>query len=115
MPGLYSQAKAELEREQAHKYAPEEILVLAKAVKAAADNAETSIQQLQVTAQKAAASVEAIPQFGDLVLALKSVASEFNDLKASIDALTIETRRKNMTETAAASKLVESLDESLYK
>lgn len=112
--GLYAQAKAEIAKEQAKKYTPEELVALAKAASEAAAQAETSIKKLQLAAAKAEETVASLPQFGNLVLALKSVADEFSGLKISIDILTEETRRKNLTEQAAASKLVDSLTESLY-
>jgi len=121
--GTYSAGKAALEKEQQTKQAtvkmvaeakPEEILTVAQKANQTAQETTRQIETTRIALEKAAASMESLPQIGNILSLLSKLIYSVTELNSSVQDLIMETRQKNASEAEAAKQLHEALDDSLY-
>jgi hypothetical protein len=121
--GIYNKGKEALAQEKKSSEAsvkavaeakPEEILTVAQKANQAAQETTRQIENTRVALEKAAASMESLPQIGNILSLLSKLTFSVTELNSSVQELITETRQKNMAETEAAKQLREALDDTLY-
>lgn len=113
--GIYSNGKAALEAEQAHRYSPEEILAVAKATQDASKQVKQTLIELELAAAKAQSTIHSLPDVGAITKAISSLTVEFSSLKAQLETLTVEVQNKTALEKAAAQRVIDALTESQFE